>query len=50
MHVSAAAAAYHIENAFWIGEEPTQLAFAVVEDDRIHHPVCSSINFAYLNI
>ena len=41
MHVSAAAAAYHIENAFWIGEEPTQLAFAVVEDDRIHHPVCS---------
>lgn len=36
---------YHIKNTIWVSEEPAQLAFTVVEDHRIHHPVFIN-NFA----
>lgn len=29
---------YHVEDAVGVGEEAAQLAFAVVQDDRVHHP------------
>ena len=38
-HQQLAAYYYHIKNTIWVGEEPAQLAFPVVEDHRIHHPV-----------